>query len=132
MKPRLARAFGPPLLLMGLIFVLSSIPGQVEDGVLGMFTKLDPQWQNLLHIPLFGGLQFLWLRAFGRIGQVGGKAWLVCLGITLGYGVLDELHQLFVPGRYASLLDMLLNALGAVLATMGFWWLVKKNHRTLL
>jgi len=132
MKPRLVRAFGPPLLLMGLIFVLSSIPGQVEDGVLGMFTKLDPQWQNLLHIPLFGGLQFLWLRAFGRIGQVGGKAWLVCLGITLGYGVLDELHQLFVPGRYASLLDMLLNALGAVLATMGFWWLVKKNHRTLL
>jgi len=125
-------AFVPPLLLMGCIFFLSSIPGDVDDGVLKILTDLDPQLQNMRHIPLFGLLQFLWLRAFGRLGNTERKVWLICLGITLGYGMLDEFHQLFVPGRYASLLDMLLNTVGAVLATGLFGWLVKKNYRTLL
>ncbi|OHB32292.1 MAG: hypothetical protein A2X84_05920 [Desulfuromonadaceae bacterium GWC2_58_13] len=115
------RNFVPPVLLMGGIFLLSSIPGQVDDGLLKILTDLDPKLQNLLHIPLFGLLQFLWLRSFEKIGRTGPAIWAICAGITLGYGMLDEFHQLFVPGRYASLLDMLLNGVGAVLGTLGFW-----------
>ncbi|NJN14405.1 MAG: VanZ family protein [Planctomycetes bacterium] len=35
------------------------------------------------------------------------------------YGVSDELHQLYVPGRFASVTDVLLDVAGALLAL--FW-----------
>jgi VanZ family protein len=38
--------------------------------------------------------------------------------IASAYGVFDEWHQSFVPGRYASLTDVTLDVAGAVL---GIW-----------
>ena len=125
MKSSAARAFGPPLLLMGLIFVLSSVPGRVEEGMFRVLTELDPTWQNLLHLPVFALLQYLWLRGFALNGKTGKAAVVLSFIITLGYGALDELHQYFVPGRYASLLDVLLDGGGAVLGVLGFWGLRK-------
>ncbi|WP_432821244.1 VanZ family protein [Trichloromonas sp.] len=124
------KAFAPPVVLMGAIFLLSSVPGEVDDGILKILTALDPKLQNLLHIPLFALLQVLWLRAIVKGGLASWKNVLLCLGITLGYGLFDEIHQMFVPGRYASLLDVLLNLLGAVLGTLGFWWATRKSHPT--
>ena len=102
---------------MGLIFALSSIPGDIKDGPLFVFSLIKPAWQNLLHIPLYGVLQFLWLRSFLRHGIYGIKIILFCLGITACYGIVDEIHQIFVPGRYGSMLDMLLNFIGGCIGT---------------
>ncbi len=113
--------FWQPLGLMAVIFVLSSIPGKLRNPRLRFLTELDPQWQNLLHVPLFGLLQFLWLRALVCSGVPRGKAVLLGCAVSLGYGVFDEWHQMFVPGRYASLTDMSLNLLGVILATVIFW-----------
>lgn len=121
MKTTALQAFGLPVILMGMIFLLSSIPGDVEGGVLKVITTLEPSLQNLLHIPLFGLLQFLWLRGFASRGTTGAAAIAASFCITLSYGALDELHQYFVPGRYASLLDLGLNLLGVVLGTLVFW-----------
>lgn len=125
MKSSMARAFAPPLLLMGLIFVLSSVPGRVEEGMFRVLTGLDPTWQNLLHIPIFGLVQYLWLRGFALNGKTGPAYVALSFCLTLGYGALDELHQYFVPGRYASFLDVLLDGVGAVLGAVGFWVLGK-------
>ena len=43
-----------------------------------------------------------------------------------GFGILDEGHQLYVPGRYASLTDIALNSLGAAFAV----WLLSRPVRT--
>ena len=93
-------------------------------------TDLDPHLQNLLHIPLFGLLQFAWLRGFRMIGSSGRRAVLSCLAITLAYGVLDELHQLSVPGRYASLMDIGLNSIGVALGTLLFLWMCEKSSKS--
>ena len=127
MKTTALQAFGLPVILMGMIFLLSSIPGDVEGGVLKVITTLEPSLQNLLHIPLFGLLQFLWLRGFASRGTTGAAAIVASFCITLSYGALDELHQYFVPGRYASLLDLGLNLLGVVLGTIAFWWAIQKD-----
>lgn len=37
--------------------------------------------------------------------------------ILIIYGVLDELHQFFVPGRYSSFPDVILDATGIALAS---------------
>ncbi|MDX9710100.1 MAG: VanZ family protein [Trichloromonas sp.] len=120
MKSSMARAFASPLLLMGLIFVLSSIPGRVEEGMFRVLTDLGPTWQNLLHIPVFALVQYLWLRGFALNGKTGPATVALSFCLTLGYGAFDELHQYFVPGRYASFLDVLLDGGGAVLGAVGF------------
>jgi len=44
----------------------------------------------------------------------GALLWTSALAITVAYGVGDELHQSFVPGRSASLHDVGFDALGAL------------------
>ena len=116
-----------PLSLMGVIFILSSIHGQLNDGRLKFLTEIDPQLQNLLHIPLFGLLQVLWLRAFSKLGKSGWRITVACLVVSVGYGCIDEFHQMFVPGRYASLMDIALNFTGVVLGTFLFFLWQKNN-----
>jgi hypothetical protein len=36
--------------------------------------------------------------------------------ISIGYGVTDEVHQYFIPGRHCSFSDMLANSFGAFMA----------------
>jgi VanZ family protein len=43
------------------------------------------------------------------------------------YGVFDEWHQSFVPGRYASLTDVALDVAGAVL---GIWLAARMGRYT--
>jgi VanZ family protein len=120
--------FSLPLGLMVIIFGLSSIPGKIDSSELKFLTELDPQLQNLLHVPLFGLLQILWLRAMSKTGRTSWRAALACCGISLGYGLFDEFHQMFVPGRYASMTDMALNLSGVLGATLLFWlWQSQKK-----
>ncbi len=43
---------------------------------------------------------------------------LICVAMAAAYSLTDEFHQMFVPGRHASLLDCELDTLGAVLAML--------------
>jgi VanZ family protein len=79
---------------------------------------VSPAAQNVLHVPAFAALSWAWawaLRAWLRaqVGRVAGA----CV-IASVYGVFDEWHQSFVPGRYGSLGDVALDALGAVLGVL--------------
>lgn len=98
---------------MALIFLMSSVPGDTDAAPVSFMLMIEPGLQNLLHIPLFGTLQFLWLRAFAKMGCHGRGTMLVGLAVTVAYGFVDEYHQTFIPGRYASLTDISLNFTGA-------------------
>lgn len=111
------KTFLPPLLLMALIYLASSLPGDADDGTFNFMLMLKPTLQNALHIPLFGLLQYLWLRALAKVGKTGYRAIFTALVITISYGLVDEYHQTFVAGRYASLNDICLNLLGVILGT---------------
>jgi VanZ family protein len=43
---------------------------------------------------------------------------LVSWGICIAWGALDELHQAFVPGRSADMLDVLADTLGSLVSSM--------------
>lgn len=104
---------------MGLIFIESSIPMDGGPDDILFLTNLNPQIQNLLHIPLYGVLAFLWMGYFSR--TAGERQMVVfSLFLTIFYGCLDELHQTFVPGRYGGLLDIYLDSIGAVLGVIIF------------
>ena len=108
---------------MAALFLLSSIPGDQELGRRLLFPP--PAVQKLLHVPVYAGLTWLWWRA--RKGRTDSRtAVLVAAAIAVGYGVLDEIHQMYVPGRYASVTDALLNAAGA--AAIVAWVLLRRSR----
>jgi VanZ family protein len=90
------------------IYVLSSVPelGAAEqDPLVGLAS-------NLSHIPAFGVLAFLLLKAISGTRQ---PSWERCGLALLGsgaYAVVDEWHQSFVPGRHMSVGDFLLDLVG--------------------
>lgn len=99
----------PPLLMMALIFALSSIPsGDVNGSLQGPLRKVA-------HFGEFALLAALWWRAL-RSRARPGAALAGAFALTLAYAVSDELHQGFVEGRHASALDVLIDTAGAATA----------------
>ncbi len=95
---------------MGLIFYLSH-----QTAPLG--ARPSAFESTLAHLALYGALALLlsWALATAGGGR-SGPAWAlatVVFGLTVLYGVTDELHQAFVPGRQASQSDLAIDAAGA-------------------
>jgi VanZ family protein len=49
----------------------------------------------------------------------------VALAIT--WAVLDEYHQSFVASRTGSAGDVLIDAAGAIVGAVGYWWAAASN-----
>lgn len=117
----------PPAAYMGAIVALSSVP---------LGGKLPLVWDfqdKLLHFGEYMVLAFLLGRAVsagdpapppGRLVAALAAAWL--------FGLADEVHQHFVPGRTASGLDAAADAVGSM-AGMLAWvlWLHRKATKRL-
>src|SRR4051794_2746893 len=85
----------PPLVLMGVIFVLSAQPNL--DSGLGW---IDHVGRKVIHASEYALLCVLWwraLRTLVRPAPAAACAWL----IAALYAVSDEFHQHFVSGRHA-------------------------------
>ena len=54
------------------------------------------------------------------------KAPIATIVICLFYGALDEVHQLFVPGRSAETLDWFADALGTTAAVLLIYFLINR------
>lgn len=96
----------------GVIFAASSTPQPF--GV----QELPPFVDKVIHALMFGGFSLtVWmaLRCSARHMSVGRLSLLAVLIATL-YGLSDEIHQSFVPGRTMDGLDLVADAIGACLA----------------
>ena len=107
-----------PVAFMALILIGASVPadGDTEPHLLE-FLLLPPTLQNLLHIPVYGLLAFLWqwcLNAYMEARRATTLAFL----ITVVFGVFQEWVQSLVPGRFGSVTDVVFNTIGAGL---GLW-----------
>ncbi len=100
------------VLYMALIFFLSSIP--VDEHKIADHSFARRLTQNILHIPMFGLLVFFWVKACEDNGLQTKKAFIYSLAITVCYAAFDELHQSFIPGRYATLSDFSLDVIGCL------------------
>jgi hypothetical protein len=93
--------------LLAAIYWLSSVPG--------LGTVSDPLVllaSNLSHAPLFAVLTFCWLRVLSGALEISGPAYAFASLASGACAVLDEWHQSSVPGRHASVGDLLLDIAG--------------------
>lgn len=107
------------ILLMGLIFLFSSFPPPME---LPSFPFAD----KLIHLLAYGLLASLIYFAREKSQSIFHSIFIPFLIVFL-YGVSDEIHQHFVPGREADVFDALADALGAFAFPLGIH--VKKYGR---
>ena len=114
-------ALAAPLAIMIVTFIVSSIPGDDEQAM-SLLGFVPPAIQNLLHIPLFGLLAWTWCRALAIPSRTTGRVIVLAALISIAWSVFDELHQLYVPGRFASLTDMTLNLTGIAI---GLGWFAR-------
>ncbi|MCA9399450.1 MAG: VanZ family protein [Candidatus Omnitrophica bacterium] len=120
------RFWFPVILYSGIIFYVS---GQPNVAISWDIPNID----KVVHAIEYAILGFLTTRAvFGTVPD--GSNWriLYICGIFLAilYGLSDEYHQAFVPGRTSSAADFLADSLGAILGAWIYWVrgnLIKKN-----
>ena len=105
------RLWFPVIAWASLIFYLSGIP-HLSSGL-----SYDFLLRKAAHVTEYFVLAGLLHRALK--GSFHGREMVflaLAAGLTLLYGVSDEWHQHFVPGRHASIGDILIDAVGI----MGF------------
>lgn len=115
----------PILIMAGLLF-MSSIPGRLtpdDPEIYRIVEWVPPSIQNLMHIPAYALLGFAWRWCLGGWTS-SGRATVLALIIAVSFGVAEESYQSMIPGRYASLTDVLFDATGAVLGV----WLFHRLH----
>jgi VanZ family protein len=102
----------PPLLLMGVIFVLSDQPS-LNSGL----GAIDLIGRKLIHFAEYALLCFLWWRALVTVTSPG-RAALFAFLLASGYAATDEYHQSFVDGRHGTALDWAIDSAGAAAAAL--------------
>jgi len=100
---------------MALIFFLSSQPVPPIP-----FASLGAD--KLLHTIVYAILAFLLFRSLFLDGVMTWKRVLLVTALVTLYGVTDEFHQSFVPGRQVSGWDVLADGLGGAIATALMRW----------
>lgn len=96
---------------MGGIFYLSQ-----QTAPLGV--TVSNVESTVAHVVLYAGLAFLfqWALTGGAVRPRLVFGWApIAFALTVLYGVSDEVHQSFVPGRTLSLIDVAFDAAGAML-----------------
>lgn len=103
---------------MAVIFALSSMPGDaVPAGDYGSYG----------HFFLYAALGALYVLALPSSGSAA-RIVLLAVALASAYGITDELHQAFVPGRVPDPVDWLVDTAGAFAGT-GLALLARQTRR---
>jgi hypothetical protein len=108
----------PMILVMATIFYLSHQTG--DD----LYLPLLPGFDKVAHLAVYGLLAAATLFAFNPTSRQRNSRRVV--GITLVFclffGISDEFHQYFIPGRSVSGFDLLADGFGALLVCLLWRW----------
>lgn len=104
-----------PLFYMAAIWIMSSNPSDAlvklpDEGV-------DRFLKESLHLVEFGILYALLVLAALTTGRFTAVVSYGFMGVAILYGLLDEIHQSFVPYRSATVIDFVKDVIGVLAAS---------------
>ncbi|MFH1643895.1 MAG: VanZ family protein [bacterium] len=91
-----------------MIFYLSSIK------MFGLGEKGTNLISMIYHICAFFCFSFFLFISVRKINHI----FVLAIIVSIFYAVLDEIHQIFVPGRFCTFLDFALDSVGILLASV--------------
>jgi len=97
--------------------LLDSLHLSVSPDILDVLDSMLRKFAHLTEYAIFG------LLLYGSFGQKDGFRWRPrqaswCVVVACAYSLTDELHQVFSPGRHASLIDCGIDTTGAAIAML--------------
>jgi len=114
------------------VFLLAAIAWAALLYYLSAQTGLDvpqlfPGQDKVFHAGVYAVLGFLVAGSMRPVQYVYSRqqVWLAA-AIVAGYGLLDEFHQSFVPGRSADLYDVMADSAGGLLGIAALIFIVSK------
>lgn len=112
----------PMLIVMGTIFFLSHKTG--DEIHLPAFAYSDLVAHMLIYGVLAATILYGWIDYF----STSHSGTVVCCTVSfcLLYGISDEFHQSFVPGRYVSVMDVMADTVGAIIVCV-CWWIFSRR-----
>ena len=101
---------------MALIFYLSSLSEPLES-------LPDIDWgpiDKVYHLAEYAVLGSLLARALAHTSPqlFPASTWIIALSIAAVYGASDEWHQSFVPGRYPTVADWIVDCVGSAIGVL--------------
>jgi len=103
-----------------VIYYLSDQPGLD-------IPALFPQQDKVAHLVTYAILGALGMASRPLQSRLQQRRELYRVTLLAGaYGLLDEIHQYFVPGRHCDPLDALTDIIGALLGASAMLWLVRR------
>lgn len=118
-----------PILYMLLVWLQSSYfnPNSVE-GIhlqigIPVFVILGTLFE-IGHLFQFAILYFLLIMAFLTFGKLTSRKEWIAFTISLFYGLLDEIHQIYVPFRSFTIIDLVKDAIGIIV----IWYIIHKKY----
>jgi len=79
---------------------------------------------ELAHLFEFGILYLCIILVFLSFGTLRKWQEVIAAILALTYGLVDEIHQLYVPFRSFSLIDLLKDGIGV----FSFWWVINRSY----
>ena len=99
-----------------LLVILSATPGdsQTDDSIFSWLVAATPTLiQKIMHVTAYATLALLWVWTLEHIKPTA-KKMIVAFVLTVILSIALELYQTIVPGRFGTLLDIILNSFGAL------------------
>jgi len=124
---RLLKFWLPVAIWAVVIFSFSSLPTIKASSL---------YWREFVikktaHIVIYAVLSTLLYRALKESGVEKKEAGIYAIILAILYGVSDEFHQAFTPGREPTARDVFFDTGGAVLAIYSLWKLLPKAPKKL-
>jgi VanZ family protein len=120
----------PALFYAAVVFALSS-----QSNPLPFMPRAIMLHDKVLHTILYAGLSVTVAFGLGHgFGVEPRTAAMLAVAIGSLYGLTDELHQSFVPGRSAEVADWGADTIGSAVGAIGFglalrWWRARATIR---
>jgi len=113
-----------PFIYIVAVWVMSSMP---DNAVVELpDSKWDAGIKESLHLIEFGILYVLLVLALLTFKGLTAKRNIILMIIASLYGIIDEIHQSFVPYRSATMIDVVKDIIGVLVAS---WILYGAYHK---
>ncbi len=113
---------------MALIFAISSMQQPPLPTPEFKWLSID----KLYHFIEYGILSVLLTIAFVNVPPKWlpeSWIWVVAALISILYGASDELHQMFVPGRFATYSDWISDVIGSIAGVLGVYLYYRRQNK---
>jgi len=104
------------ILFVGLVVILSVTPGRAQPGdsiFVWLVVNTPTPLQKFMHVAIYAALALLVMWSLEAVESRTARIALTFV-LTVSLGAVLEWYQTLVPGRFGTIIDALLNAIGAV------------------